>query len=117
MRLRYLGELLYPHDWAFNSESLEILKEKLEARKRAMEPKGIGMRVKRNKIKTQSEKAKKKVPWTKEKPIILSSIYFRKTWVHKRYSSIRGRLKQDDQFIKCQTCTCQETGKAHEWME
>ena len=82
-----------------------------------MEPKGIGMRVKRNKIKTQSEKAKKKVPWTKKKPIILSSIYFRKTWVHKRYSSIRGRLKQDDQFIKCQTCTCQETGKAHEWME
>ena len=62
MRLRYLGELLYPHDWAFNSESLEILKEKLEARKRAMEPKGIGMRVKRNKIKTQSQKAKKKVP-------------------------------------------------------
>ena len=41
MRSRCLGKFLYAYDWAFDSESLEISKGKLEAWKRALESREI----------------------------------------------------------------------------
>ncbi|XP_057298477.1 uncharacterized protein LOC130629336 [Hydractinia symbiolongicarpus] len=104
-------ELLYADDLVLIAESMEELVEKFEKWKKGLEEKGLKVNTAKSKVMISSIAAKCDLVVGKwpcgvcRKGVGSNSIFFQtcKHWVHKKCSSISGRLRADIQFV-CKRC-------------
>ena len=108
LRSRYPRELIYGNSLALESETLEILKERIEAWKG-----GLRVNVKKTKMMISSENS---VKFTEEgkflcaiwrKGVGSNLSQFCKCWVHMRCRDIRDKQKDESKF-KSQSCPNQQ---------
>ncbi|XP_057298413.1 uncharacterized protein LOC130629284 [Hydractinia symbiolongicarpus] len=104
-------ELLYADDLVLIAESMEELVEKFEKWKKGLEEKGLKVNTAKSKVMISSIAAKCDLVVGKwpcgvcRKEVGSNSIFCQtcKHWVHKKCSSISGRLRADIQFV-CKRC-------------
>ncbi|XP_057312797.1 uncharacterized protein LOC130654265 [Hydractinia symbiolongicarpus] len=104
-------ELLYADDLVLIAESMEELVEKFEKWRKGLEEKGLKVNTAKSKVMISSIAAKCDLVVGKwpcgvcRKGVGSNSIFCQtcKHWVHKKCSSISGRLRADIQFV-CKRC-------------
>ena len=110
-------ELLYADDLALVSETVELLKDKLEAWKHSLELGGLRVNLRKTKVMVSGcevgevRKQGKYPCGVCHKGVGVNSVKCQlcKHWVHKRCSKIKGRLQNVKDF-KCRACVDKELG-------